>query len=37
MTENKIWEEMEVPQELDRIILEAVGEGHRKLVQKRNR
>lgn len=37
MTENKIWEEMEVPQELDRVILEAVGEGHRRLVQKRNR
>lgn len=36
MTENKIWEEMEIPQELDSAIIEAVGKG-RLLMGKRKR
>ncbi len=35
MTENKIWEKIEVPQELDDIIRNAVGEGHEKMRKKR--
>lgn len=31
MTENKVWNEMEVPMELDSVIMDAVAEGHKRL------
>ncbi len=37
MTENKIWKDMEVPMELDSVIIDAVGEGHKRLMRKQQK
>lgn len=37
MTENKVWNEMEVPMELDSVIINAVGEGHKRLMRKQQK
>ncbi len=37
MTENKVWNEMEVPMELDSIIIDAVGEGNKRLMRKQHK
>lgn len=37
MTENKVWNEMEVPMELDSVIIDAVGEGHKRLMRRQQR
>ena len=37
MTENKVWNEMEVPMELDSVIMDAVAEGHKRLRRRQTR
>ncbi len=37
MTENKVWNEMEVPMELDSVIIDAVGEGHKRLMRRQQK
>ncbi len=37
MTENKVWNEMEVPMELDSVIMDAVAEGHKRLRRRQRR
>ena len=37
MTENTVWNEMEVPMELDSIIIDAVGEGNKRLMRKQHK
>lgn len=37
MAENKIWKDMEVPMELDSVIIDAVGEGHKRLMRKQQK
>ena len=37
MTENKVWNEMEVPMELDSVIMDAVAEGHKRLMRRQTR